>query len=81
MQAILNIKQSEIDDNLLCIIKDLFSKNVEIVIRKEFLKFDEYDISIPLKKVMRDFSQIDYSADFLEDLKEGFETSTVYAQK
>ncbi len=81
MQAILNIKPSEIDDNLLNIIRELLLKNVEIVIRKEVIKLEEYDKSIPLEKVMADFSETDYSKEFLNDLKEGFETSTVYAKK
>ncbi|GEM_PF-4124997 len=33
MQAVLNVKLSDIDDNFMTIIKDLISKEVEIVIR------------------------------------------------
>ena len=81
MQAILNVKPNEIDDNLLDIIKKLLSKNVDIVIRKEFIRLEEYDKSIPLETVMANFSETDYSEEFLKDLKEGFETSTVCTQK
>ncbi|HLC15212.1 MAG TPA: hypothetical protein VJL89_03175 [Thermodesulfovibrionia bacterium] len=81
MQAILNVKTSEIDKNLLSIIKELLSKNVEVVIRKEVLRLEEYDKSLPLDKVMKDFEKAGYNEFFLKDLKEGFETSTVYAVK
>jgi len=81
MQAILNVKPNEIDDNLLDIIKKLLSKNVDIVIRKEFIRLEEYDKNIPLETVMANFSETDYSEEFLKDLKEGFETSTVCTQK
>lgn len=81
MQAILNIKLSEIDDNLLNIIKELLSKNAEIVIRKEEVVLQEFDKKMPLEKIMGDFTKADYSEEFLKDLKEGFETSSVYADK
>jgi hypothetical protein len=81
MQAILNIGLNEIDDNLLKVIRDLLSKGAEIVIRKEMVKFEEYDKSIPLEKVMREFAEAGYDEAFLTDLKEGFETSTIYSDK
>jgi hypothetical protein len=81
MQAILNVKTSEIDNNLLSIIKELLSKNVEVVIRKEICRQEEYDRSIPLEIVMKEFEKEGYNELFLKDLKEGFETSTVYAVK
>lgn len=49
MQAILNVKPVEINDNLLTIIQELLLKNVEIIIRKEIVKLNEYDKSIPFK--------------------------------
>lgn len=81
MQAILNVKLNEIDDNLINIIKDLLSKDVEIVIRKDFVKLEEFNKSMSLEKVMGDLSETGYSKEFLNDLKDGFESSTVYAQK
>jgi len=81
MQAILNVKPCDINDNLLNIIKELLLKNVEIVIRKEKLELEEYDKSIPLDNVISQFSEAGYSQEFLKDLKEGLETSTVYLKK
>jgi len=81
MQAILNVKTSEIDNNLLIIIRELLSKNVEVVIRKEIYRLEEYDSSLPLERVMKEFEKVGYNELFLKDLKEGFETSTVYAVK
>ncbi len=81
MQAVLNVKTSEIDESLLSIIKELLSKNVEIVIRRETFRLEEYDRTLPLDKVMEDFEKAGHSEAFLKDLKEGFETSTVYTGK
>ncbi|CAN2039273.1 conserved hypothetical protein [Candidatus Magnetomoraceae bacterium gMMP-15] len=81
MQAILNIKRSEIDESLLNIIKELFSKNAEIVIRREHFRLEEYDRNRPLDEAMKDFEKAGYSEAFLKDLKEGFETSTVFEDK
>lgn len=81
MQAILNVKPSDINDNFLNIIKELLLKNVEIVIRKEKPELEEYDKNLPLDNVISQFSEAGYSQEFLRDLKEGFETSTVYQKK
>jgi hypothetical protein len=81
MQAILNVKPSDINENLLNIIKELLLKNVEIVIRKETLHLEEYDKNIPLDNVIREFTEAGYSQEFMKDLKEGLETSTVYLKK
>ncbi len=81
MQAILSVRISEIDASLLNIIKELLSKNVEIVIRRETCRLEEYDRTLPLDKVMKDFEKAGHSEAFLKDLKEGLETSTVYAGK
>ena len=80
MQAILNIKLSEIDDHLLNIIKELLSRNVEVVLKKEIIELEEFDKSISLDELMQEFAQVGYSDNFLSDLKTGFETSEVYAQ-
>lgn len=81
MQAILNVKPSDINENLLNIIKELLLKNVEIVIRKETLHLEEYDKNVPLDNVIREFTEAGYSQEFMKDLKEGLETSTVYLKK
>lgn len=81
MQAILNIKPSEINENLLSIIKELLLRNVEIVIRKESLNLEAYDKSIPSDNVIKEFTEAGYSDEFIKDLKDGLETSTVYLNK
>lgn len=80
MQAILNIKSNEIDDRLLNVIKELLSRNVEIVIKK-FVELEEFDKSLSLDSVMREFEKANYSEEFLRDLKTGFETSEIYAER
>lgn len=80
MQAVLNIKLSEIDDRLLTVIEELLSKNVEIVIKKEVVELEEFDKNIPLDKVMQEFEKFGYDENFLSDLKVGFETSEFYAK-
>jgi hypothetical protein len=80
MQAVLNVKSSEIDDKLLNVIKELLSRNVEIVIKKT-VEFEDYDESKSLDDVMREFSAVGYNEEFLSDLKVGFETSPIYADR
>lgn len=80
MQAILNIDLNEIDDRLLNIIKELLSRNVEVVIKKETIKFEQFNNSIPLNEVMREFEGVGYSEEFLKDLRAGFEASDIYAK-
>jgi hypothetical protein len=80
MQAILNIKPNEIDDKLLNVIKELLSKNIEIVIKKT-VELEEYDKSISLDEVMDEFAKVGYSENFLSDLKAGFETSQIYGNR
>ncbi|MBF0099625.1 MAG: hypothetical protein HQK77_01825 [Desulfobacterales bacterium] len=81
MRAILNVTPFEINDNLLTIIKELLLRNVEIIIRKEIMKLEEFDNSISLNNLIGEFSEAGYSEEFLQDLKEGFETSSVYLKK
>jgi hypothetical protein len=80
MQAILNIKPNEIDEHLLGIIKELLSRNVEIVIKKQTVELREFDAALSLEEVMREFSKAGYSQEFLNDLRVGFETSDVYVK-
>ena len=79
MQAVLNIKPNEIDDRLLNVIKELLSRNIEIVIKKQFVELEEFDKTLSLDEVVREFGKVGYSQEFLNDLKAGFETSKIYA--
>ena len=81
MQAILNIKPNEIDERLLSVIKELLSRNVEIVIKKQSVELEQFDKTLPLDDVMREFGKVGYSEDFLRDLRAGFETSEIYAKR
>lgn len=78
MQAVLSVKTAEIDDNLLNVIKELLSRDVEIVIKKT-VEIGDYDESKSLDDAMREFSAVGYNEEFLSDLKIGFETSQTYA--
>jgi len=80
MQAILNVKLNEIDEKFLYILKELLSKNVEIVIRKENIELEEFDENISLENVIKDFSKAGYTEDFLNDLEEGFKSSSIYSE-
>ena len=75
MQAILNIKPNEIDDRLLNVIKELLSKNIEIVIKKQLVQLEEFNKTLSLDEINREFEKVSYSQEFLNDLKAGFETS------
>lgn len=81
MQAILNIKSSEVDERLLGVIKELLSRNVEIVIKKDFFELEEYDFELPLPEVMSKLAAAGYTEHFLNDLNEGFETSEAYRRQ
>ncbi len=80
MQATLNIKPNEIDEKLLHVIKELLSKNIEIILKSSTIEFLEFDAAMPLNDVMEEFQKAGYSKEFLCDLKAGFETSEIYAQ-
>ncbi len=81
MQAILNIKPNEIDDRLLNVIRELLSKNVEIVIKKQLVELEEFNKTLSLDEINQEFQKVGYSQEFLNDLKAGFETSEIYALK
>ncbi len=77
MQAVLNVKTTDINDNLLNVIKELLSRDVEIVIKKT-VELEEFDERNSLDDIMRKFGEVGYSGEFLKDLKAGFETSEIY---
>jgi hypothetical protein len=78
MQAILNIQPNEIDDRLLNVIRELLSRNVEIIIKKQLVELEDFDKTLSLDEVMREFDKAGYHEDFLKDLRAGFETSEIY---
>lgn len=79
MQIVLNINQNELNNEFLSLMKQFFQKeNVsKIVVKKEKIKFEEFDSSIPLDEVVNDISKAGYSAVFIEDLSSGLK-KTVY---
>jgi hypothetical protein len=79
MQAILNIEPNEVDEKLLNVIRELLARNVEITIKNQSFELQEFDAP-PIEDLMREFQNAGYSEDFLNDLKQGFETSEVYAK-
>ena len=81
MQAILSVKSSEIDEQLLSVIKELLSRNVEVIIKNDFPDLEEFDKNISLETIIQGFENNGYNKDFLSDLKKGFETSEIYAGK
>jgi len=79
MQAILNIEPNEVDEKLLNVIRELLARNVEITIKNQSFELQEFDAP-SIDDLMREFQNAGYSEDFLNDLKQGFETSEVYAK-
>ncbi len=59
MQAILNVKSSEVDERL----------------KINSFELEEFDSQLSLEEIMREFGEIGYDEKFLSDLKIGFETS------
>ena len=45
------------------------------------IELEEFDNSISLTNIMKEFSKGEYSKDFLKDLEEGFRTSTIYSEE
>ncbi len=80
MQAILNIEPNEIDDRLLSVIRELLSRNIEVTLKNQGLELKEFNLALPLDEVMLEFQKAGYSNEFINDLRVGFETSTVYAK-
>ncbi len=78
MQAILNVKSNEVDERLLGVIKEPLAKNVEVVIKNDSFELEEFDGSLSLDEVMKQFGDVGYGESFLSDLKAGFETVKIY---
>ena len=49
--------------------------------KKEMVKFELFDKSISLNAVIREFEEVGYSREFLDDLKAGFEASGIYSNR
>jgi hypothetical protein len=78
MRPILTISEDEINEQLLRVIKLLFSTNVDqIIIQREKIAFEDFDASQKIDDIMAAFKQEGYSSEFLADLEEGLKTSTV----
>jgi len=73
MQIALNINQDELNQDFLSLMKQLFKKDgvSEVIIKKEKIKFEEFDKSIPIDKVLSDISKAGYSAEFVNDVSSG----------
>jgi hypothetical protein len=80
MQVVLHVAMDEINQELIELLKTLLSHNAEIIIRNDVVQLEEYDRSISVEQVMQEFSQLDYSPEFLADLEQGLKTSSVYAK-
>lgn len=81
MQAILNVTLQEIDQKFLTILRDLLSKNIEVVIKKETPRVEEFDQTKPLPVVMEQLAKAGYHAELLREIHEGLKTSSVYAER
>lgn len=72
MQAMLRVRQDEINKELLDLIKSLFLGNVdEIVIKKSMVTLEEFDSSLSHDDVVSQMSEYGYSELFLNDIKKG----------
>jgi hypothetical protein len=79
MRPILTISEDEINEQLLRVIKLLFTANVDqIIIQKEKIAFEDFDASQKIDEIMAVFKQEGYSSEFLADLEEGLKTSSIY---
>ena len=81
MQAILNVTLQEIDQKFLTILRDLLSKDIEVIIKKETPRLEEFDQTLPLPVVMEQLANSGYHAEFLRDVHEGLKTSSVYVER
>ncbi|MDM8569846.1 hypothetical protein QUF50_10135 [Thiotrichales bacterium HSG1] len=79
MRIELTLKLNEIDLEFISLIKILLKKNVEVVIKKEVIELEEY-VNLPLEEVMQEFSNADYSSEFLTELEQGLKKSSVYSK-
>lgn len=79
MRPILTIREDEINEQLLHVIKLLFTTNVDQIIiqREKTIAFEDFVATQKIDDIMAAFKQEGYSSEFLADLEEGLKTSTV----
>jgi hypothetical protein len=80
MRVELTLKMTEIDQDLIVLIKTLLSKNAEVVIKREVVALEEYDAGKSLEQVMLELAGANHSADLLADIEHGLKLSSVYAK-
>jgi hypothetical protein len=80
MRPILTIREDEINEQLLHVIKLLFTTNVDQIIiqREKTIAFEDFVATQKIDDIMAAFKQEGYSSEFLADLEEGLKTSTVF---
>ncbi len=79
MRVELTLKMTEIDQDLIALIKTLLSKNAEVVIKREAVTLAEYDAGKSLEQVMQELAGANHSAELLADIERGLKLSSVYA--
>lgn len=79
MRVELTLKMTEIDQDLIALIKTLLSKNAEVVIKREAVVLTEYDAGKSLEQVMQELAGANHSTDLLADIEHGLKLSSVYA--
>jgi len=78
MRVELTLKMTEIDQDLIALIKTLLSKNAEVVIKREAVTLAEYDAGKSLEQVMQELAGANHSAELLADIERGLKLSSVY---
>ncbi len=82
MKAVLEIGLTDINTNLLEILRELFQKNVsEIIVRKNTIEFKEFDKSVSLDEVTSSLNDYGHNPELIAEIKEGLENSSVYSNK
>jgi spore germination protein GerM len=79
MRVELTLKLTEIDQDLIALIKTLLSKNAEVVIKREAVALAEYDAGQSLEQVMQELAGANHSTELLADIEHGLKLSSVYA--
>lgn len=80
MRVELTLKITEIDQDLIALIKTLLSKNAEVVIKREVVALEEYDADKSLEQVMLELAGANHSTELLADIEQGLKLSSVYAK-
>ena len=79
MKAVLEVNVNELNANFLKMVRNMFEKNVtEIVLKPHAIKLDEFDKSMPMNDVITSLQDAGHSAEFLAEIKDGLEDSSIY---